>query len=355
MGKILLQEELTRFRGRLRQGCVSCDNATVSDEMPLDEISDQVEAGSASVSVIIPCFNQGRFLSQAIESVIGQSQHIHEIIVVNDGSTDNTATVSASYPEVSTISQSNQGLAAARNAGFHSSTGSFLIFLDSDDCLAPTAVETHLRCFADHPKAAFVVGDIDQVSEDGRPSASPRWPLLKGEFYAELLRANHVANTIAVMFKRDALLQIGEYEAAFAPAEDYHLLLRAARLLPSAHHRDVVAFYRRHQDSMSRNGLPMLIAMEKIMRSQYEFVHGNPRLEAAWMEGRRYWQDYFSKTTLRQVFRLFQQGQPGRACSIAVDLFARSRGRVFLLPWKFRKRGFDLLRRTLMRTPQRLD
>jgi glycosyltransferase involved in cell wall biosynthesis len=129
----------------------------------------------ATVSVVIPCYGQAHFLREAIESVIAQN-HPPEIVVVDDGSPDNTAEVAARYPQVRYVRQQNKGLAEARSSGFRVATGDYLMFLDADDRLTPNAVAAHLKCFAEHPKAQLAVGDIDHIAEDGSYLHSPSWP-----------------------------------------------------------------------------------------------------------------------------------------------------------------------------------
>src|SRR5262249_26693584 len=92
------------------------------------------------VSIIIPCYNQAHYLSDAIDSVRKQTYSHAEIIVVDDGSTDNTSNVAALYKDVKYIKQRNQGLSAARNSGLQQSKGHVLVFLDADDRLLPNAV-----------------------------------------------------------------------------------------------------------------------------------------------------------------------------------------------------------------------
>ena len=100
------------------------------------------------VSIVVVCYNQAQFLGEAIESALAQTYQFVEILVVDDGSTDETAQVAAAFPRVHYIHQSNRGLPAARNAGLHRSTGEYIVFLDADDRLFRSAVQEGMRCFA---------------------------------------------------------------------------------------------------------------------------------------------------------------------------------------------------------------
>jgi amino acid adenylation domain-containing protein len=305
------------------------------------------EATGRLVSVIIPCYNQAHFLSEAIESVLAQTYRRMEIVVVDDGSSDNTAEVAARFPGVLCIRQENRGLAEARNAGFHASRGEYIIFLDADDRLTPTAVEAHLACFRRRPEVGFVVGDIDHIAFDGSYSESPRWPLLDANHYEELLRVNHVANTIAVMFRRSVIERVGGFKQSCSPAEDYELLLQAARLFDSAHHRTVVAYYRRHSTSLSRKGALMLRAMNRVMCSQYPFVKANPMLSRALRTGEIYWREHYGAVTIKEIWRNLTGGHLRRATQSAAVLISHVRSRLFVLPWKYREWALKAVRRRL--------
>lgn len=303
-----------------------------------------VDVATHTVSVIIPCYGQAHFLPQAIESVLAQT-HPAEIVVVDDGSPDNTGEVARRYPRVRYFRQENQGLSGARNAGFLASSGEYVMFLDADDRLTPTAVEMHLRCFAQHPAAGFVVGDIDQITAEGAFKDSPRWPLLETNHYEELLKVNHVANTIAVMFRRSVLEKVGEFDTSLPACEDYEMLLRAARLFASAHHRTVVAHYRRYQASMTRNGVLMLREMRRVMRSQCPFVKGNSRLEAARRKGDNYWREHYGVVSVRQLYGCLRRGDLLRASQVMLALLWYVRGRLVLFPWILCRRAIAALRR----------
>ncbi len=125
-------------------------------------------------SVIIACHNYGHFLSEAIDSVLAQTHTNLEIIVVDDGSTDNTAEVASRYAgRVVYWYQPNSGPSAARNAGIHLSSGHYVAFLDADDWMEPDFVAECLRALDDHPEAAYA---FPQVFFFGRQEAVSRYP-----------------------------------------------------------------------------------------------------------------------------------------------------------------------------------
>ena len=290
-----------------------------------------------TVSVVIPCYKQAHFLGEAIESVLAQS-HPAEIVVVDDGSPDNTKQVASRYPQVRYIWQENKGLAEARNAGFRITTGDYVIFLDADDRLTPNAIGAHLGCFAEHPEAGFVVGDIDNITEHGSYSHSPRWPIIQGNVYEDLLKVNHVANTIAVMFRRRTIERVGGFKSSCSPSEDVELLLHAARLSPSAHHRTTVADYRRHGDTLSRKGTVMLPAVLRVMQLQDDVVKGNWRLEKARRQGVVYWRDYFGRAAFRELIVYLRRGQLLRVARALGVLVYYVRWQALFMPFKYWRR-----------------
>ncbi|PYI51683.1 MAG: hypothetical protein DMC62_07885 [Verrucomicrobia bacterium] len=140
-----------------QSAAVSADGSHKNVPMP--------ESGLASV--IIPCYNQAHFLHEAIESASAQTYSHREILVVDDGSTDNTAKVTASYPGVRYVRQENLGVASARNTGFKQSRGEYLVFLDADDRLLPEALRVGVDCLRQHPDCAFAAGFCRLIVADG--------------------------------------------------------------------------------------------------------------------------------------------------------------------------------------------
>ena len=125
----------------------------------------------ALITVVVTCYNQGRFLSESLGSILNQNRRPDEILLVDDGSTDNTRDEVRRCPEVVYIRQENSGLAAARNTGLRQSRGDLLVFLDADDRLVPQALEAGLDDFAAHPECAFVFGAFRRIDATGRALA----------------------------------------------------------------------------------------------------------------------------------------------------------------------------------------
>jgi glycosyltransferase involved in cell wall biosynthesis len=244
-----------------------------------------------TVSVIIPCYKQAGFLSDAIESVLAQTHPYVEIIVVDDGSPDNTGDVALSYPGVRCIRQENQGLSAARNTGIRESTGNFLVFLDADDRLIPNALETGLKSFRRNPGAAVVVGKHRRISAEGLPLPTAELPTVEKDHFVELLRGNcKIACPATVMYQRWVFDEIRGFNTSLRAAEDYDLYLRIAQKFAMACHGNVVAEYRNHGDSMSSNQKLMLEQVITVLRAQLKGISGNTEYEEACRTGIKFYQ-----------------------------------------------------------------
>jgi glycosyltransferase involved in cell wall biosynthesis len=223
------------------------------------------------VSIVIPCFNQAHFLAEAIESALFQSHSAVEVLVVDDGSTDNTAAVAARFPIVRYIRQENRGLGKARNTGIGESQGEFLIFLDSDDRLLPNAAASGLRRLAERPECVFAWGRHRLIRYDGTPIREREIPL-SAETYVDLLRGNAIGLPASVLYRRSVFEKAGLFDIRFTPCEDYELYLRIARRFPICHHSDLVAEYRIHGGSLSSQRGRMLRASLKTLRAQKGYL-----------------------------------------------------------------------------------
>lgn len=154
------------------------------------------------VSIVIPCFNHGRFLAEAIESALAQTYAPIEIVVVDDGSADDSAALARRYP-VCLVAQPNQGLAAAANLGIRASHGEFVMRLDADDRLKPTYVQETLQPLLEDANLHFV---YTQVEYFGARSGS--YPV--EEFDPESLAERNYINASAMM-RRSSFEAAGGY------------------------------------------------------------------------------------------------------------------------------------------------
>lgn len=299
------------------------------------------------VSVVIPCYNQARFLGEAIESVLNQTYPNVEIIVVNDGSTDHTSEVALQYSKVRYFEQQNQGLAAARNKGFSESRGSYLVFLDADDRLLPSAIGAGVLCFGAHPECAFVFGHHKRIASDGSPieKSEPYWN--SDDQYLTLLRGNYIGMHATVMYRRNILESVEGFDTSLAACEDYDLFLRVARRFPIYRHGEVVAEYRMHDANMSRDTGMMLQTVLEVLRSQWKYVKVDKRCRSAYKIGMRSWKHYYGKELIKQAFHMMITGHAGQAIKLAT-VFVRHVGVVttlrFALMWLV-QRSTELLPR----------
>ena len=237
------------------------------------------------VSVVIPCYNAGRFLREAIESALHQTYPAAEILVVNDGSTDDTAAVARLYERVRYIEQRNQGAPAARNTGMRSSTGDLLVFLDADDRLQPHALATGVESLAANSDWAFVSGGVRVIAEDGSPRYIPEQKPRSGDPYIQLLRSNYIWTPGVVMYRRDILEAMNGYVTWAGASADYELNIRIARRLPIGRHFQVVLDYREHPSSMSSDVRYMLKSAVTVRRAERKHASRGAETKQAWREG----------------------------------------------------------------------
>jgi len=173
-----------------------------------------------SVSVAIACYKHAHFLADAIESVLAQTSPAVEIVVVDDGSPDDTREVASRYPDVMYVRQENMGLAAARNTGIRSTSSPFLVFLDADDRLLPNALEAGLKAFHAHPACAFVSGGFRYIDSEGTATGDPVIPHVVNNHYIEMLRCSYIAMHATVMFRREILDRVGGFDNTLRVCED---------------------------------------------------------------------------------------------------------------------------------------
>ncbi len=269
-----------------------------------------------SVSVIIPCYNGGPFLRESIESVLRQTQPPAQVIVVDDGSTDDSAAVAASFPEVLLVRQTNHGLCLTRNRGLAEATAEFVVFQDADDCLLPHALETGLAAVRAHPDSGFVYGFNRPISADGRALPEPTRRFVDDASYRRTLEGDTLVPPGCAMFRRALVEKVGAFRDGASPTEDYDIYLRLGREATIFCHNQVVVEYRQHGDNMSAKSPSRgLRSAHRALEAQREFVRGRPELERALEDGRRHGGQIFGPGVAFDAVEHLRRGQHTTALS----------------------------------------
>jgi len=236
----------------------------------------------ATISVIIPTFNQAQYLADAIRSALTQTLRAHEIIVVDDGSTDATADVAKGFHElVRYIHQPNQGLAGARNAGIAAADGAFIALLDSDDIWRPDHLALLATAAASWPEAVAWIGSGACIDAAGR--ALPQGPGHAASSATwidrrQLLRANAIIPSAALLH-RQRLVQCGGFATdpqVLHGCEDWDLWLRLSLDGPLIGLPAASVGYRLHPSSMSTNLALMAEAARHVMERAVGAETGDP-------------------------------------------------------------------------------
>lgn len=211
----------------------------------------------AKISVVIPTYNYGRFVAEAIESALGQTCSPLEVIVVDDGSTDDTETVVRAFGDrVRYIRQENAGVCAARNRGVAESTGELIAFLDADDIWEPEKLERQLARFAEDPEIGLVhcgarefntiTGETLTLLNDG----------LEGWVANELLlweRPVIVGPGGAIVVRREAFDDVGGFDPLLKVGEDWDFCYRLAMKYKIGFVPAVLINYRSHSAAAHLN------------------------------------------------------------------------------------------------------
>ena len=227
----------------------------------------------SSVSVIIPCFNHGEFLMDAVHSVEDCAKNLYEIVIVNDGSTDPPTVQLLKHLQergYNIINQNNQGLAAARNKGIAGATGNYILPLDADNKIRPEYIHEGIRILDRYPEVGVVYGNAQYFGDKSGPWNLPAFDRLR------LIVKNYI--DACAVFRREIWVKAGGYDAhmPFQGFEDWDLWLAAASQgWEFFHLREVVFDYRYRNDSMirslSKNANDQ--CLQYLFAKYYAFIH----------------------------------------------------------------------------------
>lgn len=234
------------------------------------------------VSIVIPTFNAAQFIRETMQSVLAQTYQRYEIIVVDDGSTDNTKDILTEFKSlICLFQQENRGPSAARNAGIKAAKGEYICFLDADDLWPPEKLVVQLEFFESHPEIAFVSADHQDFSDDQveRPTFLEMKKKTFGEVlvtevplqdaFSKLIHENFIS-TPTVMMKKSSLDVTGLFDESLWSVEDRDLWLRVAASFNLACLPNVLCKRRVHQTNISLQSELTLFSRIKVIEKNWK-------------------------------------------------------------------------------------
>ena len=230
---------------------------------------------TAHLSVIIPVYNGAAFVGRAVESVLSQTAQADEIIVVNDGSHDETAEVLARFESrITVISIPNSGVACARNTGIEASTGEWIAFLDADDVWFPNKLAIQLEAVAAYPQVGFSCCNYRHSPDillgnhftqfDRRDGFVFDAPMSKSTL-SLMLQWNIMGTCSNVIVRRDVLDLVGQFDTSYRQSEDYDLWLRCATATDFLLTSEVLLVKETHDSNLTNDFLETLLYTEQVL------------------------------------------------------------------------------------------
>lgn len=207
-----------------------------------------------SVGVVIPAYNAGRFLADTLRSVTAQTRPADRVVIVDDGSSDDTAEVAGRFAQVIVVRQANAGVAASRNRGVREIATDWIAFLDADDLWHPEKLRLQLEA-ARESGADSIFCDLDLIDAAGAPIFSPSSAPLSFRLEDLLLHAESIpqGTSSTLLVRRATFEAAGGYDEALATMADWDLLIRLRERGAFAHVARPLVSYRRYAGSMSRS------------------------------------------------------------------------------------------------------
>ena len=248
------------------------------------------------VSIVLPVYNRERYISEAIESVLRQTYENYELIVIDDGSTDDSIKKVKALSDrfkgrMVLVSQENGGPSAAKNIGIQIATGEYIAFLDSDDFWHPEKLEKQMALFALHAHIAFTYTGYNLVDEKGTvfdeclPDAQ-----FSGDIYKKLWKYRNTISGGTILVEKEKLFMAGLYDLELKGVENLDLRLRLSRLGDVYYLFEPLYYYRKHGDSLSTNSVNMGYYRKRFLKKHFgtstrSFFYRNIRANFLYNDG----------------------------------------------------------------------
>ena len=232
-----------------------------------------------TISAIITCYNYARFLPAAIESVLAQTLLPDEIVVVDDGSTDETPEAVARYAGhgVRYVYKENGGAGSARNRGIRETIGDLIAFLDGDDRWLPNKLALQVAHIERHPAVGLVTGSEWQVHKSGeQPYLLRRRPTACDYVYPLILVENTVGNPSLALIRRECFQAMGTFDETMPMGQDWDMWIRVAKRYPVGVVDAPLILFTRHKSSLTAGKLMERYKSNRQIQERYIQKIENP-------------------------------------------------------------------------------
>ncbi len=246
------------------------------------------------VSVLMSCYNASRWLHEAIDSVLAQTHSNFELILINDGSTDETWNIIQNYQDrdqrIVALSKQNTGLADSLNVGLSKAKGAWIARLDADDFCEPMRLEQQLDFVRNHPEVVLLGAGFVEIDEAGRSIKTQLYPSRHRKLLRHMERSQRFFPHSSAFFSRQLARDVGGYNPLFRKTQDRDLWFRFAERGEIACLADCLVRVRKHmaQISKSTEGVPQLVYGTAASVCHFLRIQGVPdpasRGETAWQE-----------------------------------------------------------------------
>lgn len=281
-------------------------------------------------SIIIPCYNSAKYLAEAVDSALAQTYPDKEVIVVDDGSTDDSPRIMAAYGDrIRVVRQANAGLSCARNAGIRAARGGLVAFLDADDWWSEDFLGSMVEALASSNATLAYCGwqNIGRPPPYHEPFVPEDYELSRPSKAVRLLRSTgwpvHAALT-----RREAVEQAGMFDPTLKSCEDFALWIRIATRQPIVRVPKVMAYYRFHGEQMTRN---MALNALTHYQVQKQFLRENPEFAAHLSPGET--ADMTSGELLKRAYQAYWQRDLPAARTLFLRVMADRYGKAS--DWKY--------------------
>ena len=223
------------------------------------------------VSVVITCYNHEKYIEKSVFSVINQTYQNIELIVVNDGSTDNSEKILnslASTHKFHVIHQQNTGLSGATNTGLQAATGKYIALLDSDDLFLPDKLDKQVAFLESHPDIAICGGNMIIINDNEELSAPRRFPTYRELGFDDIfLERLDVIPASSAMIRKEVIDKTGGFDTTLRLIQDRYFWLKAtAAGFKIAGMKDLLIYYRKHDTNIHNNHQAMTENLLQILQ-----------------------------------------------------------------------------------------